>query len=74
MDRRTLLAAGVGGVLLPRAAWGQEHGVGYLPGQTFQGYSGATLWSQEFGSRATASPQTKPKRPPHKKRRVRRAD
>src|SRR6266496_2982178 len=27
-----------------------ELGVGYLPGQTFQGYGGATLWSQEFGT------------------------
>ena len=26
-------------------------GFGYLPGQTFQGQSGATLWSQEFGVR-----------------------
>jgi uncharacterized protein YkwD len=28
-----------------------EIGIGYLPGQTFLGYSGATLWSQEFGLR-----------------------
>ena len=34
MDRRTLLAAGLGGALLPRAAWGQEHGIGYLPGDS----------------------------------------
>ena len=26
-------------------------GVGYLPGQTFQGSDGATLWSLEFGAR-----------------------
>jgi len=29
-----------------------ELGIGYLPGQTFQGYDGATLWSQEFGLRS----------------------
>jgi len=34
MDRRTVLAAGLGGMLLPRAAWGQEHGIGYLPGDS----------------------------------------
>jgi uncharacterized protein YkwD len=31
-----------------------ELGVGYAPNQTFQGYNGATLWSQEFGVRAPA--------------------
>lgn len=30
----------------------RELGIGYLPAQTFQGYAGATLWSQEFGTRA----------------------
>jgi uncharacterized protein YkwD len=50
-----------------------ELGIGYLPGQTFQGYDGATLWSQEFGLRTpTASvPSTqKPalKAKPKKKR------
>jgi acetyl esterase/lipase len=34
MDRRTLLAAGLGGALLPHAAWGQEHETGYLPGDS----------------------------------------
>jgi uncharacterized protein YkwD len=38
-----------------------ELGIGYLPAQTFQGYDGATLWSQEFGLRspsvATTAPQ-----------------
>jgi len=29
-----------------------ELGIGYVTGQTFQGSSGATLWSQEFASRA----------------------
>jgi len=29
----------------------RELGIGYLPNQTFQGYGGATLWSQEFGTR-----------------------
>jgi uncharacterized protein YkwD len=35
------------------AAYG-ELGIGYLAGQSFQGYSGATLWSQEFGVRSPA--------------------
>jgi len=56
-----------------------ELGVGYLPGQTFQGYSGATLWSQEFGLRSPAATtakttttvvsKPKPKRKPRKRRR-----
>jgi len=29
-----MLAAGLGSALLPRAAWGQEHGLGYLPGDS----------------------------------------
>jgi uncharacterized protein YkwD len=29
-----------------------ELGIGYLAGRPFQGYSGATLWSQEFGVRS----------------------
>jgi uncharacterized protein YkwD len=33
-------------------------GIGYVPNQTFQGYSGATLWSQEFGMRTPASGQS----------------
>jgi uncharacterized protein YkwD len=41
-----------------------ELGIGYLPEQTFQGYNGATLWSQEFGLRSpsvvTATPAQKP--------------
>jgi len=63
-----------------------ELGIGYLPGQTFQGYSGATLWSQEFGVRSpaggqstatvakapAAKPAAKPKPKPHKRRRIRR--
>jgi uncharacterized protein YkwD len=50
-----------------------ELGIGYLPAQTFQGYSGATLWSQEFGlrspgvtSNATTVAKPKPKRKPRK--------
>ena len=39
------------------AAYG-ELGIGYLPAQTFQGYNGATLWSQEFGIRSPASNAT----------------
>jgi uncharacterized protein YkwD len=31
-----------------------ELGVGYLPNETFVGYSDAALWSQEFGTRAPA--------------------
>src|SRR5258706_5221865 len=34
MDRRTLLATGLGGALLPRAGWAQEHETGYLPGDS----------------------------------------
>jgi hypothetical protein len=40
-----------------------ELGIGYLPGESFQGYSGATLWSQELGVRspsATAAPVATP--------------
>jgi uncharacterized protein YkwD len=54
----------------------REIGIGYLPGQTFQGYPGATLWSQEFGVRtpaAAAVPAPKAKQPApkrHVKRRV----
>ena len=53
-----------------------ELGIGYLAGQSFQGYSGATLWSQEFGVRsptggqsaATATkPVVKPKARKHRK-------
>jgi uncharacterized protein YkwD len=58
-----------------------ELGVGYLPGQAFQGWTGATLWSQEFGLRSPAAstttvapkpvakPKPKPKRKPRKRRR-----
>ena len=49
-----------------------ELGVGYLPGQTFQGYSGASLWAQEFGTAtrpvATKPPAPKPKPRKRKKR------
>jgi uncharacterized protein YkwD len=41
----------------------RELGIGYLPDQTFQGYSGATLWSQEFGVR-TPAPATAATTPP----------
>jgi uncharacterized protein YkwD len=50
-----------------------ELGIGYLPAQTFQGYGGATLWSQEFGLRSpgvTSNTRTvanpKPKRKPRR--------
>jgi len=58
-----------------------ELGIGYLPEQTFQGSSGATLWSQEFGLRNPAStagpttadqkPAAKPKSKPKPKRKRR---
>jgi len=34
-------------------------GIGYLPAQTFQGYGGATLWSQEFGLRTRTAAKPK---------------
>ena len=54
-----------------------EVGIGYAGGQTFQGYSGAALWSQEFGTRSPAAggsstpaqpKQTAPKKRPRHKR------
>jgi uncharacterized protein YkwD len=41
-----------------------ELGIGYLPGQTFQGYDGATLWSQEFGLRTPSPSATPPTQKP----------
>jgi uncharacterized protein YkwD len=38
----------------------RELGIGYLADQTFQGYAGATLWSQEFGVRAPARATSSP--------------
>lgn len=32
-----------------------EVGIGYLPNETFLGYAGAALWSQQFGTRAPGS-------------------
>jgi uncharacterized protein YkwD len=51
-----------------------ELGIGYLPSQTFQGYDGATLWSQEFGLRApnatsAQKPAAKAKPKSHKAKR-----
>ena len=40
-----------------------ELGIGYLAGQTFQGYDGATLWSQEFGLRTPSSGATSTQKP-----------
>ncbi len=37
-----------------------ELGIGYLSGQSFQGETGATLWSQEFGARSPSTTTTKP--------------
>jgi uncharacterized protein YkwD len=50
-----------------------ELGIGYLPRQTFQGYDGATLWSQEFGLRTPSSGAASAQKPvvkakPKKKR------
>jgi uncharacterized protein YkwD len=53
-------------------------GIGYVPSQPFQGYEGATLWSQEFGTRSPAGGQSaatatvKPVAKPAKKHRRRR--
>jgi uncharacterized protein YkwD len=33
-------------------------GIGYLAGQTFQGMTGATLWSQEFATRSPVVPRS----------------
>jgi uncharacterized protein YkwD len=56
-------------ILDPRFA---ELGIGYLPNKAFLGYSGATLWSQEFGTRTGASTAVaKPARKPAKKHRRR---
>jgi uncharacterized protein YkwD len=35
-----------------------ELGIGYLANQQFQGYAGAALWSQQFGTRTPASTTT----------------
>src|SRR5437868_561474 len=40
-----------------------ELGIGYLPAQTFQGYDGATLWSQEFGLRTPSPGATSTQKP-----------
>ena len=34
MDRRQAIGMGLAGALLPRAAFGQEHETGYLPGDS----------------------------------------
>jgi uncharacterized protein YkwD len=48
------------------AAGYTELGVGYLPDQTFLGYSGATLWSQQFGTatRSAGQAPSADKKPP----------
>jgi uncharacterized protein YkwD len=38
----------------------RELGIGYLADQTFQGHTGATLWSQEFGVRTPTAPAVAP--------------
>ncbi|HZR96440.1 MAG TPA: CAP domain-containing protein [Gaiellaceae bacterium] len=56
----------------------REIGIGYLANQTFQGSSGAALWSQQFGVRdaPAAAPSAKPtpakKKPAVRKRRSQR--
>ena len=46
-------------------------GIGYLPNETFLGYAGAALWSQQFGTRApvstTPAGASEPKKPGVKK-------
>jgi uncharacterized protein YkwD len=43
-------------------------GIGYLPTQSFQGYDGVTLWSQEFGVKgpSTAAERQLGERPPRR--------
>ncbi len=48
-----------------------EVGIGYLPNETFLGYPGAALWSQQFGTRAPApSASTAPASTPEPKKPV----
>ncbi len=54
----------------------KEVGIGYAGDQTFQGYSGAALWSQEFGTRwrasaSQASPDGAPAKPAAAKKKPR---
>jgi Cysteine-rich secretory protein family len=41
-----------------------ELGIGYLPDRSFLGYSGATLWSQEFGTRTPSATSAAPSATP----------
>jgi uncharacterized protein YkwD len=41
----------------------REVGIGYVGNQLFQGYSGAALWSQQFGVRAPVAADTAPTPP-----------
>jgi uncharacterized protein YkwD len=47
-----------------------ELGIGYLPNVTFQGYDGATLWSQEFGRRSAPAAKPAPKAKHPRRRRT----
>jgi uncharacterized protein YkwD len=48
-----------------------EVGIGYVPNETFLGYPGAALWSQQFGTRAPApSASTAPASTPEPKKPV----
>lgn len=51
----------------------RDIGIGYLPNQAFQGYTGAALWAQEFGVRdgqpAATTPQPVAKKPSRKRHR-----
>ena len=38
-----------------------EIGIGYLSNQTFQGFAGISLWSQEFGTRSPSAARTTPR-------------
>jgi len=51
----------------------KELGIGYLSNQAFQGYAGAVLWSQQFGTRTAApapaaAPKPAVKKKPHRRR------
>ena len=41
----------------------KEVGIGYAGNETFQGYSGASLWSQEFGARLPSTVSSAPAEP-----------
>ena len=48
----------------------REVGIGYLADQAFQGYDGATLWSQEFGVRSAVRAAAQKKPAPRRRHRL----